>query len=319
MHSVSVAQLLRQEHSMRGQTCRLNWFSLATWRSHPAVVCRYWKLGSLGPTDTPETAAKRDAVQRARQYGDNAAHLAKTACVESCTATRAGSLKPPAHRAAAAAKAHSSSAPLPGASRHKAANTTMSKTQRAKEFANSVRALSAAPRRAAAAAAQAKATARVPADPRRVSKLLEQHEKAAELVAGIKEEVATWPPPTPTPPVSADGMATGKNGATRQQGPARQHEASARRKAPVTRTTAPVKRTAKAVNRVSRESVPTAQPETLAPAVRSLPHEAAQTEASAPAVPPLPQEAAQLEAAPARVSGHGNAVEMQNAEAVAAT
>jgi hypothetical protein len=126
------------------------------------IVSRYWQLGKLVPVESPETAAKREAVNRARDYGAHANERAKAIC-----ARKSGKQ---------AALTTSKAAPL-----------EPSKSQRAKAFAQTIKRPS-APRRAPPAPGE------LPAPPPRqtVSRLLERHESAAQRVDAIREDLARW-------------------------------------------------------------------------------------------------------------------------------
>lgn len=146
--------------------------------SDPALLCRYWQLGSLGVAETAETVAKREAVARARQYGMSAAATMKS------SSAPAGTMK--------ALQRAPSLPPAP-------AVPALSKTQRARAFAQSIR----PPQRAKAPPVPQKvkqAPASGPPRRRSVNTLLARHDSAARRTAELRNEVAAWPADPVTPP-----------------------------------------------------------------------------------------------------------------------
>jgi hypothetical protein len=243
-------------------------------------LCRYWALGSLGPVDSPETAAKRAAAARARQYGKAAKTLTMTKpAPRSGTSRIAGSLTC-SSRGGSTKQKHAAQ-PLSDGAR----SIEDSKTRRAREFAKTIRAPAPPSARKTAARSTTGGTAAVPShgtvrkggagatatpppqpwslrpgaaavstlraqpasapEPRRVTQLLEAHDAAARHVAAIAAEAAAWPLPTPTPPAGIGSAGNSK--VTRRC-------ASARRKAPVKRMAAPP--AAPAARRVSADAEP---------------------------------------------------------------
>jgi hypothetical protein len=164
--------------------------TLDTWRDDScnpkSTTYKYWQLGSLGPMEKPETAAKRDAIARARRYGTTAARAS--------TMSSAPKAPPVATRARACGPAKAAS----------------SKTQRAKDFARTIKPPAAGDARPRPADRRPTAAARLPAPkppsnvscaPRRtVSSLLARHESAARSIEQLRQDVAQWPEEPPTPP-----------------------------------------------------------------------------------------------------------------------